>query len=209
MHRPGPQPGRQREARIAIVDEQGQVLMLAVVAVIAAECLMAMHRIIAGIDIQDDLLGPPATRADKQVDQVVVEDLDAAGLGGTDLPQDRTFWQGQFGLSSGVGVLEACQGRAAGQGVVGIGADVGEDLEEGVVAELLGVIAVGVAGEDLIDGLGEDDLGGVFDVLGGSGVGEPLGEVGDDAEGFFEGSYGEQSGIGDNASAVEGDVNLL
>jgi hypothetical protein len=36
-----------------------------------------------------------------------------------------------------------------------------------------------------------------------------LGEVSDDAERFFEGSDGEQSGIGNNASAVEGDVNLL
>jgi hypothetical protein len=36
-----------------------------------------------------------------------------------------------------------------------------------------------------------------------------LGEVGDDAQGFFEGTDGEQSGIGDDASAIEGDVELL
>jgi hypothetical protein len=89
--------------------------------VIAAERLMAMHRVIAGIDVEDDLFGPLATGADKQVDQVVVEDLDAAGLGGADFLQERSFFQGQLGLSAGVGVLEACQGRAAGQGVVGIG----------------------------------------------------------------------------------------
>ena len=67
--------------------------MLAVVAVIAAERLMAMHQIIAGIDIEDDLLGCRAAGADKQVDQVRIEDLDAAGLGGADLLQDGAFFQ--------------------------------------------------------------------------------------------------------------------
>ncbi|HTU88811.1 MAG TPA: hypothetical protein VMF69_01830 [Gemmataceae bacterium] len=50
----------------------------------------------------------------------------------------------------------------------------------GVIAELLGVIAVGVAGEDLVNGLGEQGFGGVFDVFGGAGIGESLSEVGDD-----------------------------
>ena len=53
----GPQPGRQREAAVALVDEQRQVLVLAVVAVVAAERLLAVHRVVGGIDVEDDLGG--------------------------------------------------------------------------------------------------------------------------------------------------------
>jgi hypothetical protein len=36
-----------------------------------------------------------------------------------------------------------------------------------------------------------------------------LGEVGDDARGLLQGADGEESGIGDEATAVEGQVQLL
>ena len=41
----------------------------------------------------------------------------------------------------------------------------------------MGVIAVGIAGEDLIDLLREDGFLGMDDLLGGTGVGEPPGEI--------------------------------
>ena len=99
--------------------------------------------------------------------------------------------------------------RAAGQGLLGVGADVGEDLEEGVVAQVVGVVVVGVAGQDRVDLLGEEGFGGVVDELGGAGVGESRGQVGDDAQGAFQGADGEQAGVGDDAAAVESDVELL
>jgi len=87
--------------------------------------------------------------------------------------------------------------------------DVGEDLEEGVVAEVVGVVVVGVAGEQGVDLLGKEGLDGVVDVLGGARVGELSGEVSDDAQGPLQGPHGEQPGVGDEAAAVKGNLELL
>jgi hypothetical protein len=168
-----------------------------------------MHRVVTGIDVEDDLRWCGAARADEQLGQVVVEELDAAGLGGADFQQHRTFLPGQFGLAAGVGVLEAGQGGRAGQGVVGVGGDVGQDLEERVVAQVLGVVAVGVTGQDLVDGLGEEGLGGVRDVPGGAGVRQAPGQLRDDAQGLLQRPHGEQAGIADEATASKADVQLL
>jgi hypothetical protein len=67
----------------------------------------------------------------------------------------------------------------------------------------------GVAGEDLIDLLGEEGFHGVRDVLVGAGVGEPSGEFGEDAQGLLQGADGAEAGVGDEAAAVEGAVELL
>ena len=55
MDRARPQPGRQREATAAVVDEQREVLVLPVVAVVARQRLLAVDRVVAGIDVEDDL----------------------------------------------------------------------------------------------------------------------------------------------------------
>jgi hypothetical protein len=183
--------------------------MLLVVSVIGAEGLVAMHRIVAGIDVQDDLRRHGAAGADKEIDQVVVEDLDAAGLGGADLQQHGPLLHGQLGLAAREGILEARQGRRAGQGIVGVGGNVGQNLKERVGAQLLGIIEVRVAGQDLIDGLREQRLGRVFDQPGRARVGESLGQVGDDAQRFLQGADGEETGIGDDAATVESSVQLL
>ena len=49
----------------------------------------------------------------------------------------------------------------------------------------------------------------MVDELGGAWVGQQGGEVGDDAQGSFEGADGEQSGVGDEPSAVKIDEELL
>jgi hypothetical protein len=49
----------------------------------------------------------------------------------------------------------------------------------------------------------------VADELGGARVGQLGGEVGDDAQGAFEGADGEQAGVGDEATALEIDAELL
>src|SRR5262245_8772012 len=46
-----------------------------------------------------------------------------------------------------------------------------EDVEEGIVARVVGVVAVGVAGEELVDELNEQRLQGVADEARGPGVG--------------------------------------
>src|SRR5262249_14683914 len=94
-------------------------------------------------------------------------------------------------------------------GVVRLGRNVGQDLKERIVAEVLGVIAVRVASQELVDGLGEQGLGGVLDVLGGAGIRQPLGQVSDDAQRLLQGADSEQARIGDDAAAVKSDVQLL
>ena len=184
--------------------------VLAVVAVVARQRLPTVDRIVGGIDVEDECRGRRRAGADKQIDQVVVDEPSAAGFGrALDSEQDGRSSRGQLRLAAGVGVLEACQGRAGGQGPLGVGGDVGQDLEEGVVAQVVGVVGVGVAGEELVDLLGEQGLHGVVDELGGARVGQACGEIGEDAEGPFEGADGQQSGVGDEASALKIDVELL
>ena len=183
--------------------------MLLEVAVVARQRLPAVDRIVAGVDVEHDFGGRRAPRTDKQIAQVVVEDLDPPGLGGTLFQKDGAFVRRQLRLAAGVGVLETRQRGRAGQGPLGVRRDVGQDLEQRVVAQGLGVVAVGIAGQELIDLLGEEGLGRVMNELGGAWVGESLGQVGDDPQGLLEGADGEQAGVGDDASPVEDDVDLL
>ena len=117
-----------------LVDVQGQVLVLAEVAVVAAQGLRAVRGVVGGIDVEDDLGGDLRAGADEEIDQVAVEELQAPGLGGPDFEQHGPVFGGQLGLAAGEGVGEARQRAARGEGLLGVGADVGKDLEEGVVA---------------------------------------------------------------------------
>jgi hypothetical protein len=181
--------------------------MLAIVAVIARQGWPAMHGIVGGIQIEDDLRWRGGPRADKQLEQVVIEDLQARRLGGALLEQDFGF---AFDvLASGVGIREACQGRTGGQGLLGVGGDVGEDWQEGIVACELGVVAVGTAGEDLVDLLGQEGAFGVVDELGGTGIGQAGREVVEDAQGAFQGTDLQQASVGDDRIDVENDVDRL
>jgi hypothetical protein len=77
-------------------------------------------------------------------------------------------------------------------------------LKEGVLAEVVGIVAVGVAGQVLIDLLDEQALGGVLDEQGRARVGKSLGQAGQDAQGTIQGANGQKAGIGDEESLVEG-----
>ena len=84
-----------------------------------------------------------------------------------------------------------------------------EDLEQRVVAAAVGVVAVGVAGEELVDLLHQQGLQRVFDVLGGARVGQASGEVGQDAEGHVEFADGEEAGVLDETAGLEIDDERL
>jgi hypothetical protein len=103
--------------------------MLAVVAVVAGQGLLAVRGIVGRVQVNDDVQRRRAPAADEPVHQEVVEDLDAPGLGGVHVVEGGAVLLGQFVLAAGVGVLEAGQGGAAGQGAVRVGGDVGQDLE--------------------------------------------------------------------------------
>jgi hypothetical protein len=63
--------------------------MLPEVAVVTTEGLRAVRGVVGGIDVQDDLRRRLAARAHEQFSQVVVEDLQALGLGSPDFEQPR------------------------------------------------------------------------------------------------------------------------
>ena len=84
-------------------------------------------------------------------------------------------------MAAGVGVLEAGQGRGAGQRLLGIRGDIGQDLEQGVLTEVVRVVEVRVARQNLVNLLDEEGLGGMVGELGGARVGEACGQVGNDA----------------------------
>ena len=54
MHSARSQPRCQREAAVALVDVQREVLVLPEIAVVAAEGLVAVGRVIGGINVEDD-----------------------------------------------------------------------------------------------------------------------------------------------------------
>ena len=168
-----------------------------------------MDRIVGGIDVQDDFGGRHATRTDEEPEQVTIEQLDAFALGMADFEPDGAFFEREFRLAAGEGILKACQTRAAGERPLGVGGDIREDLEEGIGAHGIGIVAVGVAGLKLVDLLGQQGLGGMGAVLERTGVGKEFGQAREHAEAAVEVADGQQPHVGDDAWAVEGDLELL
>jgi len=171
--------------------------------------LVTVNRIVAGIGIDNDLRRRAAAGTDKQLYQVIVEQADATGLGGAHFQQRRAFLPRQLGVAAGIGVLEAGQRRTAGQGVVRLRRHVRQDLEQRIHPQPLGVVAVRIAGEDLVDLLRQEGFGGMVDVLRRAGIGQPLGECGNDPQGLFHGADREQASIRDDAAAIETQMELL
>ena len=131
--------------------------MLFVVAVIKGQHLLAMRRIVGGINVEDDVGGPSAARADEQFGQVVVEDLQALVLGRRHFQENGPLFQGQLGFTPREGLGEACQGRAAGQRLgVFFRRQIEQGVKERIVAERLSVVAIRIARQNLIDLLGEE-----------------------------------------------------
>ena len=83
------------------------------------------------------------------------------------------------------------------------------DLEEGIASAVVGVVAIGVAGQDLVDLLGQELFLGVGDELLSAGIGQTSGQVGEIAELAVEVAQGQQAGVGDDGGSIEGDVDWL
>jgi predicted RecB family endonuclease len=75
-------------------------------------------------------------------------------------------------------MMEAVQGRAAGQEPLVIGRDIHQRLEQRILADDLGVVAIGIAGEDLINLLREERFAAVGHQLLGAGIGKAWGNRG-------------------------------
>jgi hypothetical protein len=183
--------------------------VLAVVTVVAGQRLVAVRRVVGGIQVAGHMGGRLPPRAHEPINEEVVEDAQAARLRGVHVAEGRAVFGRQFVLAAGIGVLEARQGRAAGQRVIGIGAEVGEGLEHGIAARVVGVVSIGIASEELVDVLGEQFLGRVSDKGLVARIGQALRQISEKAEAFLEGAQRQQSRIVDELTAVESDCDLL
>ena len=96
---------------------------------------MGLHpvgRVVHGVEIEGQLAGRRLEGGDELVEEDVAQPLEG---------------------SDGDGVLEAGQGRLAGQVVI-LGGAVGEELEDGVGAEGVVVVLILVTGQDAVDATG-------------------------------------------------------
>ena len=184
---------------IAAEDVQREVAVVLVVAVEEAAELVAVDRVVGGVEVQDDPLGRPGVGLEEEgheeaFDVVGAADdlLVAAVLVGPD--------GGQF---------EAVEGALAGQRLApvalplaGLARGVGladDGGEQGVAAEVVVVVEVLVAQRQGVDPLGDQLLDGVLDEVGVAVVGEAGGELADDP--------GESLGLAEQqGAAVGGDV---
>lgn len=184
-------PGRQGKTRRAVEGVEREILMLVIVAVKATQDLLAMRWIIGRIQVDDDERWCLPTCADKQFRQVSIEDFQALAEGSIDFAEDVTVLDGQFGLATCEGLLEACHGGATGEWPVRVGGNVGKGLEKGIVTEALGIVTIGVVSQDLIDLLGQQGLAGVDDELLRSRIGQTVCQLGEDAEFLIQRANGE------------------
>jgi hypothetical protein len=106
---------------------------------------------VAGFEAPNDSTPHP----DKEFRQIIVENLQPLRLGGVHFQEHGSFFRQQFCLPTCKGVFEASQSRAARQRVVDIRAATDQRLEEGILSNFLGIVAVGIIRQDLVDLLRE------------------------------------------------------
>jgi hypothetical protein len=200
-----PEPTGQGEAGVALEGQQRQVLVLAVIAVVGRQRLPAVRGVVGGVDVEDELSGWRGAGADEQINEEVVASAQALDLGAALLQKRGALFARQLRVFARVGVEETVERRGGGQRPVGVGHQPQQDLEESVGAGVLGVVAVGVSGQELIDELNEQGLQRVLNVARRARVGQAGGQVGENAEGNVELSHGEQSGVLDKTAC--GEVN--
>jgi hypothetical protein len=129
---------------------------------------------------------------------------------GQDFEEDVAFFDRLLGFPPRKGMLEPVDGRATRQRLIlfpRIAADDG--LKERIVPQQLRVVAVGVAGQDLIDLLRENPLRRMHDEQLIAGVRQPPSGFGQDAEFQIELANRQQPGVADHIAAVEGHGDLL
>jgi hypothetical protein len=130
---PWPEPRRQQTAGVALEDQHRVIHVLAVGAIEEAKLLLAMGRIVGGIQIEQELAVLPdlfATDADKDLQQRVVQAHEIA-----------------------------CRRRVLPPAKRGLGTErlsqllIGDDLQQRIMAQAVSVIGVFVPGDNLVDAL--------------------------------------------------------
>jgi hypothetical protein len=127
------QPRRQQASGMAFEDQHGAIQVLGIAAVEEAELLLAMGRIVGGIEIEQNLTALAdlvAAESDELLAQQVVPVHQIAG---------------------GRRVLPAAESRLRAQRVAQF--LIGDDLQHGIVAQMVGVVGFFISGHALIDAL--------------------------------------------------------
>ena len=184
------QASRQQTSGVALEDQHGMIHVLAVGPVEEAELLLAVGGIVGGVEIEQDL----ATLADllpAEADELLAEPV---------VPAHQIASRGS--------VLPTAEG--------GLGAErdteflIGDDLQQGIVAQTIGVIGVFISGDDLIDALPQQRGRVVLHAVRLTRVAEAFGPVPRQMMALIEGAQGQQTGVaGDLAAGKIGADGLM
>ncbi len=183
---------------MAFKDQHGVIHMLAVGAVEEAELLLAVRGIVGGIEIEQDLAALAnrvATETDELLAQQVVGVHQVAG-GRRVLPA----------AERGLGTERVAQFL------------IGDDLQQGIVAQTIGIVGVFVSGHDLVDALPQQSQRIMAQAVGLPRIAELRGPVVGQMMALIEGAQGQQTGIAgdlapgkigaDGLMTVEGEAQL-
>ncbi len=185
-----PQARRQQASGVALEDQHGVIHVLAVSAVEEAELLLAVGGIVGGIEIEQDLAALAdlvAAEADELLAQQVVRAHQIAG-GRRVLPA----------AERGLGAERVAQFL------------IGDDLQQGIVAQTIGVVGVFVSGDDLIDALPQQRQRIVAHAVVLTRIAEAFGPVAGQMMALIEGAQRQQTGIaGDLAAGKIGADGLM
>jgi hypothetical protein len=196
----GPRPRAQQV--VAAEDVQREIAAALVIAVGGAAELVAVDRVVGGVEVQDDPLGRSGVGLEEEVHE---EAFDVAGAAG-----DLLVAAASIGTDGGQ--FQTIQGALAGQGLAAIatalsrparGVGLADDGgQERVASQVVMVVEVLIAQGQGIDPLGDQLVGRVFDPVGFAVAGEAGGELMDDA--------GELLGLAEQqGTAVGGDVAAI
>ena len=185
-----PQARRQQTAGVALEDQHGMIHVLAVGAVEEAELLLAVSGIVGGIDVEQNLAALTdlvAAEPDELLTPDVVEAHQIAG-GGRVLPT----------AEGGLGAERVSQFL------------IGDDLQERIVAQAVGVVGIFIASDDLVEALPQKRQGIMMNAVVLPRIAEQLGPVASQMMTLIESSQGQKTGVaGDLAAGKIGADGLM
>ena len=184
--------------------------MLIVETIEHRQLLLSMSRIGSGIEINDDMRGLFLSRAYKQIDQKIIDRVNAFDLSATHFKNDVAFLHGFLRFAPSERVQKPIDGRATGERFVFLTRVFAHNgFEQRIVSQQLRVVAVRIAREYLIDLLSQD----VFDGLGArsfrSWIGQSSRRFRQDAEFLIQLANREQACIADDLATVKCHRDLL
>ncbi len=184
--------------------------MLIIEPVEHGELLLAVSRISSRIKIDDDVRGPLLSSSHKDVDQQIIHRVDAFDLIASHFKNDVAFFNGFLSFASCERMQKSIDGGSAGERFIfttWIFADNG--FKERIVSQQLSIVAIRIAGQNLIDLLCEDVFGGMGECFFGSRIGHPSSGFSENAEFEIEFANREQPGIADDLPAIKSHRDLL